>query len=195
MSQLEDFNLARALRAQLRTVEDRLARNQNQSPLTRADEAEMTEMQSRADAVFSLAGRRAPPPLPYERPGQFRRRLAQGLQEYSPRLRDIDIASLADDALRPVEAQVYADAAANARTHGLKDDEIRVIEKIGEGGHREREYAGGPRAHFTKAFAPVIRFARLRSQPEYEQMARDSMMARVTEIARHPALNAPRAAF
>jgi hypothetical protein len=121
--------------------------------------------------------------------------LAAGLQEYSPRLRDIDIASLADDALRPVEAQVYADAAANARTHGLGPTEIRAVEKIGAGGHREIDYAGGTQAHFTKAFAPVIRFARLRSQPEYEQMARDSMMARVTEIARHPALNAPRAVF
>src|SRR5277367_5431701 len=127
-SQVEDFNLAKVLREKLREVEDRLVRNQNKSLLTRADEAEMTEMQSRADAVYSLAGRRAPPPLPYERPGQFRRRLAAGLQEYSPRLRDIDISSLADDALRPVEAQVYADAAANARTHGLKDDKIRVIE-------------------------------------------------------------------
>ena len=112
----------------------------------RADEAEMTEMQSRADEVYAKAGRRAPPPLPYERPGQFRRRLAQGLQEYSPRLRDIDVASLADDALRPVEAQVYADAVANAPTHGLGPTEIRVVEKVGAGGHHEREYAGGPRA-------------------------------------------------
>jgi hypothetical protein len=49
MSQVDDFNLAKVLREKLREVEDRLVRNQ--SPLTRADEAEMTEMQSRADEV------------------------------------------------------------------------------------------------------------------------------------------------
>jgi hypothetical protein len=46
----------------------------------------MTAMQARADEIYTKAGRRAPPPLPYELPKQFRRRLAAGLQEYSPRL-------------------------------------------------------------------------------------------------------------
>lgn len=57
MSQAEDFNLAKALREKLREVEDRLARNANKSPLTRADEQEMTEMQARADAVYVKANR------------------------------------------------------------------------------------------------------------------------------------------
>ena len=96
MSQVEDFNLAKALREKLREVEDRLARNANRSPVSRADEQEMTAMQARVDAVYVKAGRKAPPPLPYERPGQFRRRLAQGLVEYSPKLQGVDLAALAD---------------------------------------------------------------------------------------------------
>ena len=173
MSQLEDFNLAKLLRERLREVEDRLARNANRSPITRADEQEMAGMQARADEVYVKAGRKAPPPLPYERPREFRRRLAAGLQEYSPRLLGVDLSTIADDALRPVEAQVYADAAVYGPTAGLRAGEMRPVEKISEGGHRLIEYAGGARAHFSQAFRPPVRFARLRSQSEYEQMARD----------------------
>jgi hypothetical protein len=195
MSQLEDFNLAKALREKLRTVEDRLARNANMSPLTRADEQEMATMQARVDAVYVKAGRRAPPPLPYERPREFRRRLAAGLQEYSPQFHGADLATMADDALNVVEPQLFADAAAYAPTHGIKPDEIRAFEKVGAGGHREIEYSGGPRAHFTKNFAPPIRFARLKSQHYYESMARDSMLARVEQVMRRPPLTSPRAGF
>lgn len=121
--------------------------------------------------------------------------MAAGLAEYCPRLRGADFATIADDALNVIEPLIFADAIANAATHGLKPDEIRVVEKIGEGGHREREYAGGERAHFSREFRPPLRFARLRSQSEYKSMARDSALRNIGEIARRPPLNAPRAAF
>jgi hypothetical protein len=195
MSQVEDFALAKALREKLKEVENRLARNANKSPLTRADEQEMTAMQARADEVYVKAGRRAPPPLPYERPREFRRRLAQGLAEYSPKLQGVEFAALADDVLKAVEPQLFADAAANGPTAGLRPGEMRATEKISEGGHRWLEFIGGPGMHFSREFRPPVRFAKLRRMDEYEAMSRDAALRNIQEIARRPTPTSPRAAF
>ena len=154
MSQVEDFNLAKALREKLREVEDRLARNANRSPVSRADEQEMTAMQARADEVYVKANRRAPPPLPYERPGQFRRRLAAGLQEYSPRLQGVELRRSPMTAAA-VEAQIFADAVAKGRRQAFVLARCDRSRKSPKGGHRWLEFIGGPGMHFQQGACPA----------------------------------------
>ena len=82
----EEINELQYLRAQLRKREEDVAARADARPLTADDERQMVELQSRADETYRAIGRFAAAPLPMERPGEYRRRLAAGLQEYSPRL-------------------------------------------------------------------------------------------------------------
>ena len=82
VSLANDFAKARDLRNELRKLEESIARRADRSPVTIGDERRMGEMQARADSAYQAAGRRAPPALPLERPGEYRRRLAEGLQVY-----------------------------------------------------------------------------------------------------------------
>jgi hypothetical protein len=187
------------LREQVRILERQAEREARaMRPLTVADEQEMRGYQARADEAYSGANRRAPPPLPMERPDEYRRRLADGVKAYSPRWSKVDFATIEETALPIVESQVYQDAVANGRTHGLKPTEIRERVTVSGGGHRVIEFDGGPDAHFVQQFARAPRIGILKSQAEYAQMSRDAQMARITEIVRYgqrPTVQAPRAGF
>jgi hypothetical protein len=80
---VNDYARARDLRLELRRLEESIARRANASPITPEDERRMTDMQARADASYVAAARRAPPPLPLERPEAYRRRLVNDLREYT----------------------------------------------------------------------------------------------------------------
>ena len=142
----------------------------------------MTEMQSRADASYIAAGRRAPPALPLERPEEYRRRLADGVKTYSPRWREANLESINDDALGVIETQIYADAASNGKTAGLRPTEIRPIENRSPAGHTETTFVGGENASFIKQFARPARRAVFADQAEY---ARDG--PRRSDFAHHAA--------
>ena len=131
VSLANDFAKARDLRNELRRLEESIARRADRSPVTIEDERSMGEMQARADSAYVAANRRAPPAMPLERPDEYRRRLAEGLQVYSPSWRGKDLNGVTDEtAFKAIEGQIFADAVANGRTHGLKPHEIR--EKLSE---------------------------------------------------------------
>jgi hypothetical protein len=198
MSLAEDFALAKQLREKLRSLEESISRRANRSPVTVEDERRMTEMQSRADASYIAAGRRAPPALPLERPEEYRRRLADGVKTYSPRWREANLESINDDALGVIETQIYADAASNGKTAGLRPTEIRPIENRSPAGHTETTFVGGENASFIKQFARPARRAVFADQAEYARMARDAQISRITQLARYgerPLVQAPRATF
>jgi hypothetical protein len=173
------------LRSEVRRLE-RLAETEakNMRPITELDERQMASMQARADSAYQSAGRRAPPPHAYERPDEYRRRLADGVRGYSPRWKSADLTALGDDALGVIETQIYADAATNGRTHGLKPHEIRERVTESGGGHKVIDFDGGEEAHFTRQFSRPPRFGVLKSQAEYTQMSRDANMARIDQIIR-----------
>ena len=77
-----------------------------------------------------------------ERPGEYRRRLAAGLQEYSPRLAKADIARMDEGALAAIEPMIYADAVANFQSLGLRADELKPIAKR-ENAHDRVDWVGG----------------------------------------------------
>ena len=185
------------LRAEVRRLE-RAAENEakRMQPLTEADERHMTDMQARADEAYSAAGRRAPPPLPLERPDEYRRRLVDGVKGYSPRWREHDrIHELRDDALEVVESQIFADAVENGRTHGLMARQIRPMKSRTDAGHAAVDYVGGPEASFVRQFERPARRAVFKTHEEYNAMTRTATMQQITNAYHRPAMAAPRAAF
>ena len=144
VSLANDYAKARDLRNELRRLEELIARRADRSPVTLDDERRMHDTQVRADSAYSAANRRAPPAMPLERPDEYRRRLAEGLQVYSPSWRGKDLSGVTDEtALKAIERQIFADAVANGRTFGLKPHEICERVTKSPGGHKVIEYDGG----------------------------------------------------
>jgi hypothetical protein len=191
-----DYAKARDLRNELRRLEESISRRAERSPITEADEHRMTEFQGRADAAYSAAGRRAPPPLPLERPEQYRRRLADGLKGYSPRWSNADLNVVTDDtALGVIEGQIYADAATHGRTQGLAARQIREHVSRTSAGHTQVEFVGGPEAHFVRAFERPARRATFKQPEAYQAMSNASQMAQVAHAYHRPTVQSPRASF
>ena len=111
MSYAEKVEELQKLRAEVRRLE-RLAEAEakRMGPLTEADERRMIADQAEFDPSYGAAGRRAPPPMAHERPDEFRRRLASGLQSLSPRWARADIGTMGDAVFEVASAQIRADA-------------------------------------------------------------------------------------
>jgi hypothetical protein len=200
VSYQDQMALLQEKRRELRALEAQAERTARaMSPLTIEDEHRMVAMQARADSLYRGAGR-LPAPLaePHERPGQYERRLVDGLKVYSDRWAKASLERMPDDAFAIARDQIFADAAQNAKTHGLASTEIREVPSVSAAGHRTIEFVGGPDAHFTQQFCRPPRRVLLKSQEEYSQMTRDAQLSRITEMVRYgqrPTVQAPRAAF
>jgi hypothetical protein len=199
MSYSEKLEELHRLRAEVRRLERQAeAEAKSMSPLTIDDEHRMVAAQSRADALYRGAGRLpAPAPEPHERPAAYERRLAAGLAVYSPRWSKANVERMPDDAFAIARDQIYADAAANAKTHGLKARELKPIPTRSASGHESIEWAGGPDAHFVRAFERPARRAQFQAPEDYARMMQTAAMQRVGEVVRtmRPPLQAPRAGF
>jgi hypothetical protein len=186
------------LKAEVRRLE-RLAETEAKSmrPLTEADEHQMRADQVEYDPAYQAANRRAPPAMPFERPGEYRRRLAVGIQTLSTRWAKADLNAQDDKVFEITSQQIRADAIANGRTHGLQPLEIRRRVREDASGHRVVEYDGGPRASYIRQFTRPPQLAIFKSEEEYRAMSRDANLSRINEIVRtlRPPLQAPRAAF
>ncbi len=77
---------------------------------TPAEMDEMAAAQARADSACQRFGRSALPPVPGERPLDYRKRLVRDLQPYSARFKDADVMRLDAATFAPVEAAILADA-------------------------------------------------------------------------------------
>jgi hypothetical protein len=196
---IETGTRIRDLRDELRRLERlneaEMARIQ---PLSLSEEHAMRDMQSRADELFRGAGRLpAPEPHAHERPSTYERLLADALKVYSARWAKADVFAMPADAFKVVQPQIYADAAANARTHGIAPRQLKPIETRTASGHNAIEYVGGDGAWFGRQFERPARRAVFQEPQQYAAMSRDSQVARVAEVVRtmRPPMQAPRAGF
>lgn len=97
-----------------------------------ADFSALADAQARADDVFNGFGLKAPRPLDGETVTGYNRRATAALKTHSPRWKDIDLATIADDkAFGIIQDQVYADAV-EASNHpvDLEAGELRAIPTI-----------------------------------------------------------------
>jgi hypothetical protein len=185
MSYQEQLERLQEMRAQTRALEKQVERQaRDMQPLTEADERKMYADQVEFDPAYQAANRRAPPPLPYERPAQYSRRLAAGLQPLSSRWAKADLDALPDGAFAVAADQIRADAIKAGPTAGLAPGEIRARVDESGAGHRVVRYDGGPGAHYIRKFVREPKFGVFKSQDEYARMSRDAQLARIGEIIR-----------
>lgn len=186
MSYQDRLRRYQALKDEMRALEAQLERDQKtMRPLTVEDEQRMTGWQAEADSVFQLYNRRAPAPNPGERPGQFRRRLLDGLRGCSATWRDKALDSLPDDAIdKIVWPQVLSEARAFGESNeSVPPGEVRMVERM-DGGHKITEFKGS--RHFVTEFAQRPRKAIFRSRAEYAEMSRDAQLHRLAERGVRP---------
>jgi hypothetical protein len=188
------------LRNEVRRLEQLADREaKSMTPLSLDDEHRMVAAQSRADELYRGAGRLpAPPAEPHERPSAYERRLAAGLAVYSPRWSKANLERMPDDAFAIARDQIYADAAQNAKTHGLQARQLKPIPTRTASGHESVEWAGGDGAWFGRQFERPVRRAQFQAPEQYAAMSRDGQLSRITELARYgqrPIVQAPTPRF
>jgi hypothetical protein len=179
MSLATDIMKAKAIRDELYALERRISeRSQRMGPITPNDEADMRNMQARADEVYESLGRRAPPYLPLERPEEYRRRLLEPMKECSSDWRSVDLNAVDDATLNRIEPQLFAAARADALCpHDLKPGEMREIMKRDERtGHTISTFVGRD-THFVKQFTRPARRVKFRSWNEYMAMSANAATA------------------
>ncbi len=127
-------------------------------PISDDDHMVLADAWSRADSVFNALGKPTPRAMPGELAGQYRRRVAKLLKEFSPAWKTVDNNSqaFADDATFAIaEGQILADAGAFARLPStVPAGQLRMITKH-EGGHEIREFVGDPGTWMNRFAGPV----------------------------------------
>ena len=145
----KDSGVNAAVNARLEAEVKRLAALVSGMPMnTGTDEyAALAEHQARADSVYGAFGERAPAPLQGETAGAYRIRLAKGMQAHSEAWRDVPLRNLPENAMEIAERQIYADAAAAARSPaGVAPGMLREVKKRDAAGRTITEFVGGPSA-------------------------------------------------
>jgi len=146
------------LRSEVRRLERQAETEaKRMQPLTEHDERQMYADQATFDQAYMGANRKAPPPLPYERPDSYKRRLAAGLQSLSPRWAKVDLASQADGVFAIASEQIRSDAIAAGPSAGLASGQMKAIDKS-DGLHKIIEWVGND-CHFTEQFRRAPRTA------------------------------------
>lgn len=129
-------------------LHDRLARLERRvaNPLTDKDFHAMADAQARADDVFALFGQHAPRPLDGETLSLYRRRVAKALKAHSKQWKDVDVGAVVDSvAFDIMEKQIYADAAATARSPiDVPLGTLREMTSRDRTGRLITEFAGAP---------------------------------------------------
>jgi hypothetical protein len=192
------LELLQAKRRELRALEAQAERTARaMQPLSESDEMELMNSRVKADEAYRAAGRMgAPEAYSYERPDSYRLRLAEGLQKHSDTWKNANLSNaLAAGAFNVAEEQIYNDARATGRTHGLKEKEIQEIPGASSAGHRVTEFKGGSQAWFGNTFRREPRRAVFQPVEAYAAMSRDATMRSIAHAYHRPTVQAPRANF
>jgi hypothetical protein len=120
------------------------------------------EAQARADAVYRLTGRQAPPPMAGERILDFRKRLLGALQHDSVQFAKIDLRKATADIVDAIEPTILADAESAARdTSKIPGGTMRKTERRDATGRTITEWHGS-----WMATQPVPPISLRRVRPE-----------------------------
>lgn len=112
-------------------------------PIDESDRAAFADEQSRADAVYMALGKRAEPPMGGETLGNYKVRLARGLQKHSKQWAGIELHRLTADAMDIAATQIRADAIVAARNpEDLADGQLREIINVDPTGRRISTFVG-----------------------------------------------------
>jgi hypothetical protein len=171
-----------------------------EQPRTYADEEQLIALRAKADPVYREDGRLgAPEPLVTESPRAFRIRMLDDLKRYHndwARVSTLD-SIREENTLNHVEQQLFEAARKNGKTYGMRDGEMRQVEK-NEAGRHTIEHVGGPLAWFGRTFQRPAPRAQLHSPEHYHAVSRNNILARITDRIpgwMRPTVSAPRSTF
>lgn len=86
------------------------------TPMSDVERAALAAAQARADSIAGMFGKRASAPIPGEDALSYRRRVANEFKQFSPKFKNKSLAGFDSDVLEFAEDQIYADAAAAAKS-------------------------------------------------------------------------------
>lgn len=143
-------------------MKDELALLRNHAEMQPDDRAGYGEVQARADAVYRLNGKQAPPPLAGEKIIDYRRRLLGALQGASPQFSKVDLRKATPDVIDALESTILADAEFAARdTSKIPVGTMRKTERRDATGRTITEWHGS-----WMASQPVPPISLRRVRPE-----------------------------
>lgn len=149
-------------RADLQRRDAMLAlRMREAGPQSDADRRKCTDFQVRADAAYHSVGKGSvPPPFSMEPARTYKARILSLLQCYSPELKNISLSGLPEDMVDKFGEQIFADAAAEAKSpKHLPPTGFLERKKVTESGHKVTDFYG--RESFIKNMMPPVRFAKI----------------------------------
>ncbi|MBU9526150.1 hypothetical protein [Burkholderia multivorans] len=118
------------LKAKIAALEAAQAAQAAPAPaLSDEEEAAIADAYTHADSIYQLHGMRAPKHMERESLIAYRRRLAKGLQKFSPAQKAVKLSEINDSALLSLaEREIYSDAANAANSREIRRP-VRVVEK------------------------------------------------------------------
>lgn len=123
--------------------------------LPSSDEREaIAQAFARADALGQVLGEDMTAALPGESATDYRKRLASKFRKFSPALKDVKLDSLDDASFEIIEARIYDDATAAAKSPETTSSGRLYPIVSDEMGHKVTRYAGDMRAWMQQFEAP-----------------------------------------
>ncbi len=111
-------------------------------------------LQSRADGVLQLHGKRAPQPMHNESARSYRLRVLAGMRPYSDRFKDIQLDKLDGAVLDEIERGIFNDAQSMASNPKNAPAGRLIPIRTVENGHQVTRYHGDPAATFAAFTIP-----------------------------------------
>jgi 8-oxo-dGTP pyrophosphatase MutT (NUDIX family) len=150
------------VRKRIADVEQRLPKQ-----ITDADYAAMADAQVKADRIMLMHDKRAPGPWGGEALLAYRRRLSEGLKEFSPRWKEVNLGVVAADetAFSNIEQMIYADAeAAGLNPPAPAEGFLREIVDQDRTGRKISTFVGNPSAWMEQFSSGRRRLAGIRNK-------------------------------
>ena len=118
----------------------------------RDERAAIADAQANADMVCQSWSGSARPPMQGERLLDYRRRLLRPWMGYSKEFRDVEVNTLDEPLLTPIERRVFADAIAASDPSIAPEGQLRCTRRRDQTGREIYEYHGEPKS-WMAAFA------------------------------------------
>jgi hypothetical protein len=111
-----------------------------------SDESELVKIYENADDLFRPYNRSPPRYMENETTISYRKRLATGLQQHTPGLKNINVRDTRGSAFDLIEKQIHDEARREAdRPSNIPDGELREMRKFDATGRPFYEFHGHPR--------------------------------------------------
>lgn len=135
------------------------------------DYDESRRFQERYHEEFQLHGRSAPPPLENEPTSEYRRRLAERLQECAPNCKNFNLRQSTGTAFEALEHQIRADAQREAHNPtDIPEGTLKEVVRYDQAGRPSYYFFGRPSAWMNQFSYPPKKVAGIRNDVSFQKV-------------------------